>query len=81
MRLKLKTFRVSKNLTQAEMAEKIGCSLNSYQGIEKGRRTGNMKFWNSLKDTFCLTGNELIDLMEETDNNEPNRTKSDSPTN
>ena len=62
MRLKLKTFRVSQNLTQDEMAAKLGCSRNSYQAIESGNRQGNMKFWCSLREVFNLS--DVWGLME-----------------
>lgn len=79
MRLKLKMFRVGQNLTQAEMAEKIGCSLTSYQAIESCRRNGSVPFMQKLQKAFGLTGNEVMDLMEETD--EASRKESNSPTN
>lgn len=72
MRLKLKTFRVSQNLTQDEMAAKIGCSRNSYQAIERGIRQGNMKFWCSLREVFNLSDVwEMMENEERKKNNSP----------
>lgn len=74
MRLKLKAFRAMQNLNQAEMAKKIGCSYTTYNSIETGKRNGSIPFMQKLQKAFDLTGNEVMELMEVT--NEPNWKKS-----
>lgn len=64
MRLKLKQFRISQNnLTQKDMADKIGCSRRCYQSIESGQRNGSVSFMQKLQKAFNLTGNEVMELM------------------
>lgn len=56
MRLKLKTFRVSQNLTQQQMADKMGVSVCTYNLIENGKRRGSQAFWGKLQKEFNLEG-------------------------
>ena len=53
-RTNLKVFRVSRKLTQAEMAEKIGCTRATYSYVEKGKRYGRETFWNDLQAAFNI---------------------------
>ena len=77
MRLKLKQFRISQNnLSQKGMSDKIGCSLACYQSIESGRRNGSIPFVQKHQKAFNLSGEEVIEMME----NEPNRKKNNCPT-
>jgi len=62
-RLKLKVFRVSKGLSQQEMAEKLGCSRSRYAGIEAGKRDGAQKFWKTLQQTFNISDDKMWGLM------------------
>lgn len=55
MRKKLYMFRHSMQLSQAEMAQRIGCSRATYSSIESGSRNGTMTFWNKLQKAFNLT--------------------------
>ena len=64
MRMKLKLFRISENLTQKEMADRIGCSCNSYQSVESGRRNGSIPFMQNLQAAFNLEGNFVMELMK-----------------
>lgn len=52
-RTNLKVFRVKQKLSQAGMAEKIGCNRGTYAAIEKGSRNGRVGgFWNDLQKAF-----------------------------
>lgn len=55
MRNNLYIFRHKMRLSQAEIAEKIGCSRATYSSIECGSRHGTMTFWNKLQKAFNLT--------------------------
>lgn len=66
MRLALKTFRVSKNLTQQQMAEKLGVSVSTYCLIEKGERRGSAELWQRLQKVFNLDGGTVWALQNET---------------
>lgn len=63
-RLNLKLFRFSNFLTQAEMAQKIGCPRTTYQMIECGLRNGRLSFWNKVKTNFNLSDKRLEPLKE-----------------
>lgn len=67
-RLKLKSLRASKGLTQGELAQALGVSIACYNRIEQGNRDGSIKFWASVKDYFELSSSEVWGLMYE--NNE-----------
>ena len=64
MRLNLKVFRVSKKMKQSDIAEKLGISSAAYSLIELGKRDGTITFWNKLKETFNIPGNEMWSLMK-----------------
>lgn len=64
MRNRLYMFRHAKRLSQAEMAEKIGCNRATYAAIEIGKRDGRMAFWNSLKKAFNVSDAEIGGLMK-----------------
>lgn len=63
MRMNLKIFRVQHNLTQEEMAEKIGCRRATYSCIENGTRGGRQEFWQSLQQAFNIPANNMFSLM------------------
>lgn len=63
MRMNLKLFRTAKNLSQTEMAKKMGVSYVTYSRIELGKRDGDLKFWNRLKETFGLDVETWHSLM------------------
>ena len=50
MRKNLKNARKKLNLTQQQIADKLGISLRYYQNIESGDRTGDFEIWDSLED-------------------------------
>lgn len=64
MRKNLKLFRVAHNLTQEEIADKIGFARATYSAIEKGRRNGKQPFWESLQKTFKIPATEMWELMK-----------------
>lgn len=62
MRTDLKVLRVKNNLTQAELAKKLGVSCPTYNLIEQGKRNGSTKFWLNVKAVFNLEDGELWKL-------------------
>lgn len=66
MRLALKTFRVSQNLTQRELAHKLGVSVPTYNLIEQGKRRGSQEFWQKLQKEFNLEGGKVWELQNKT---------------
>ena len=45
-------FRVSKNFTQKQMAEKLGTTLSFYSKVEIGQRNPSYNFLAKFKSTF-----------------------------
>ena len=63
MRTNLKIFRVRRHLTQAEIAERIGCSRGTYTAIENGFRHGRKTFWRDLQKAFNIPDAEMWALQ------------------
>ena len=54
MRHNLKVFRVDRNMTQQDMADKFNISVSTYHLIEQGIRRGSMEFWTNFQNEFNL---------------------------
>lgn len=63
MRKNLKVFRVQHDLTQAEIAEKIGCTRTTFSAIESGTRSGRKTFWVELQKAFNVPDAEMWALQ------------------
>lgn len=48
----LTEFRKSKNLTQTEMAKKIGVSISYYSKVESGHKQPSFQFLKKLKGVY-----------------------------
>ena len=60
MRKKLYDLRRKElDITQAEMAAKIGCTRATYSAIENGTRAGRDMFWNSFQNAFKIPDAEM----------------------
>lgn len=64
MKTKLKVLRVKEDLTQDEMAKKLGVSRQTYQAIESGERRGSEEFWLSVHGVFNVPASEMWELMQ-----------------
>lgn len=64
MRKGLYMFRHDKRLSQAEMAEKIGCNRATYAAIEIGKRNGRVSFWKKLQKAFGIPDANIWELMK-----------------
>ena len=63
-RKNLKLFRVGKDLTQEQMAERIGVCKATYNFVEIGKRQGNSAFWQNLQREFDIPDEEMFALMK-----------------
>lgn len=63
-RTALKNFRVNKNMTQEEFAEKMGVSRSCYQNIESGIRNGKLSFWLQLQAAFNIPTAAMWEIMQ-----------------
>ena len=64
MRNGLYMFRHSMKLSQAQIAEKIGCNRATYAAIEKGTRNGRVTFWTDLQKAFDIPDEKIGGLMK-----------------
>lgn len=58
----LKTLRQSQNLTQRNVADKLGCSESTYANWEQGRTEPSIRDMYALLALFDIDANELFDL-------------------
>lgn len=56
----LKQFRLNKNLTQSEIAEKLQISVRQYQRIESGKSFPNESALGKLEDLFKVPHRVLL---------------------
>lgn len=61
-RLNLKIFRIRHGLTQAAMAERIGCVRDAYCAIEAGKRDPSISFFYDLQKAFDIPDAEMWEL-------------------
>ena len=64
MREKLIIFRVTHNLTQAEMAEKLGFSRQHYAKIENGAQDVSIRFLVKLGEVFKMSIDKARELTK-----------------
>lgn len=61
----LRDLRYQKgDLTQQEMADKIGLSLSGYAMLENGQRSGSRETWIKIQKTFNLKDEEVWNLQK-----------------
>lgn len=63
-RVNLKIFRIQHNLTQSDMAERVGCSRDAYREIESGNRNPSYDFMEKFKEAFDVPAENMWQLME-----------------
>lgn len=64
MRLELKVLRTKSNLTQNQMADRLGVTRVNYLLIENGKSNGTLKFWDRLQSEFGLTPKKLDQIRK-----------------
>ena len=62
---KMKILRITHNMTQSDVAEKIGISLSLYNLIENGKRVGTLQTWEKIQKLFSLNDKEMLSLMKD----------------
>lgn len=63
-RKNLKIFRIRHDLTQSDMAQRIGCSRDAYSAIETGARNPSYEFIENLQAAFDIPNAEVWELLE-----------------
>lgn len=61
---KIRLIREAKNLTQEQVAEKLGVSQSAYGDIERGDNDPKLSKLQKLADIFEIQLSELVDLTE-----------------
>jgi transcriptional regulator with XRE-family HTH domain len=61
---KIKLIREAKNLTQEQVAEKLGMCVNSYGDIERGERDIKLSRLEKIAEAFEMKASELLDLND-----------------
>jgi transcriptional regulator with XRE-family HTH domain len=61
---KIRLIREAKNLTQEQVAEKLGISQSAYGDIERGDNDPKLSKLQKIADTFEMQLSELVDLSE-----------------
>ena len=64
-RIKMKQMRIGLDLSQEQMADRLGVSRSLYAAVENGQRYGTLKFWNNLQVTFAVPKQEVFEMMTE----------------
>lgn len=82
---RLKTLRLNKNLTQQDIANKLGTSYQTYQQWERGVRTPKISSLNKLAEIFevstdYLTGrtesfDEILNILRDNNPSEEDKIK------
>lgn len=62
MRYQLKKARKEAGMTQQQVADKLGISLNYYQKIEAAERTGDFVLWDMLEDITGIHQRQLREI-------------------
>ena len=60
MRVKLKEIRLSKNMTQDEIAEKIGINRSYYTNIERGNRNPSFLVALKIKNVLGIKDDDIF---------------------
>lgn len=63
-RKKLKVFRVNQDLTQAELAKKLGVSVSHYGAVERGTYDPSYKIMASFFKLYPQEGFEIFEKEE-----------------
>lgn len=52
-------LRIDHDLTQPQIAERLGISTSTYNLVENGKRRGSQYFWLKLQREFKLDGETM----------------------
>lgn len=60
----LKQARLSKGMTQKQVAEHLHTAERYYKQIEYGERMGSIAIWDALEDLFSIHQRKLREISE-----------------
>lgn len=60
----LKQARISKGMTQKQVAEYLHTAERYYKQIEYGERIGSIAIWDALEDLFSIHQRKLREISE-----------------
>lgn len=63
VRKELKKLRIDYDLSQKVMAEKLGISAGAYSLIENGKRHGNSKTWEKIKEILNISDEKMWEIQ------------------
>ena len=63
-RKRLKIFRIEQDLTQSDMAVRLGCERATYSAIELGRRNPSFDFMVKFQKVFNVPAESMWALWE-----------------
>jgi len=63
-RTNLKIFRIRHDLTQSEMAERIGYERAGYSLVEMGARNPSIDFFTNLQNAFDIPDADMWELTK-----------------
>lgn len=58
-RIELKKLRIEHNLTQEELAKKLGVSVGTYSFVESGKKRGSEKLWLKIQKVFNIPDEKM----------------------
>lgn len=61
---KLHDYRKRARMTQAELAELVGCKRVNITRLETGVINGSVSIWLRIQDALKLSSKELLDAMK-----------------
>lgn len=62
VRMKLKMFRISNNLSQQEIADALGVPRQTYSMVERGQRRGSISMWSKIQETFNVSDSDMLKM-------------------
>lgn len=65
MKTKIKVFRAIHNITQGELAEKLGVTRQTINAIEAGKYAPSVELALRMSKMFQVTVNEIFQLDDE----------------
>lgn len=58
-RIELKKLRIERNLTQDELAKKLGVSVGTYSFVESGKKRGSEELWLKIQKVFSIPDEQM----------------------
>lgn len=65
MRTMLKELRRKAELTQKQLAERIGCTRENYAMMEAGKSDGSIKLWIAIQKELGVSAEDILYIIAE----------------